>query len=243
MPLFKTKTPGNASGFNGFLIEIAGFDIIDPTILNNELFYLPEDEAYTLSFLQAGFESIYMMFSMGFFFYIFLVNTFLIICSIPLMILAKKCSKVTKVSSKLTSYLYWNGLIRLLMEAYLDVSICTLINLKRYFWIVEFNSLTLNNLLVIFFAFVLIFFPPFLLIFAACKHNKWQSEEYQNKYGTLTDGTTSRLSKHKWLILFIPFMFFLRRIILALTVVFWNEFFFGQISFQFAVSTIMIIFI
>ena len=51
MPLFKTKTPGNASGLNGFLIEIAGFDIIDPDIINNELFYLPEDEAYSLSFL------------------------------------------------------------------------------------------------------------------------------------------------------------------------------------------------
>ena len=191
MPLFKTKTPGNASGFNGFLIEIAGFDIIDPTILNNELFYLPEDEAYSFSFLQAGFESIYTMFSIGFFFYIFLINTLLIIFSIPLIILAKKCSKVTKVSSKLTSYLYWNGLIRLLMEAYLDVSICTLINLKKYVWIDEFNALTFNNLLVIFFATVLLFCPPFLLILAACKHHKWQSEEYKNKYGTIIDGTTS----------------------------------------------------
>ena len=167
------------------------------------------------------------MFSMGFFFYIFLVNTFLIICSMFLMILAKKCNKVTKVSSKLTSYLYWNGLIRLLMEAYLDVSICTLINLKKYVWIAEFNALTFNNLLVIFFATVLLLCPPLLLIFAACKHNKWQSEEYKNKHGSLIDGTTSKLSKRKWLILFIPFMFFLRRIILALTVVFWNEFFWG----------------
>ena len=227
MPLFKTKTPGNASGFNGFLIEIAGFDIIDPTTLNNEFFYLPEDEAYSLSFLQAGFESIYMMFSIGFFFYIFLLNIFLILFSMVLMVLAKKCNKVTKVSSKLTSYLYWNGLIRLLMEAYLDVSICTLINLKKYVWISEFSALTFNNLLVIFFATVLLLCPPFLLIFAACKHHKWKSEDFKNKHGTLIDGTTSKLSKNKWLILFIPFMFFIRRIILALTVVFLNEFFWG----------------
>ena len=121
--------------------------------------------------------------------YILLGNIFLIVLSLIIVFLAKKYEpKLSKVSSKLNGYLYWNALIRFFLEAYLDVSICALINLKSFIWISEFSSLTFNNLMAVLFITILLLLPPFLLIFAACKHQHWQSEEYQKRYGSLIEG-------------------------------------------------------
>ena len=87
MPLLKIKTPGNTSGFNSFFIDIAGFDMVSTDMITNELFYFPEDEPYSFSFLQAGFESIFMIPGMGAFFYITLIYMALIICHLILTLL------------------------------------------------------------------------------------------------------------------------------------------------------------
>ena len=46
-----------------------------------------------------------------------------------------------------------------------------------------------------------------------------------------------------WMILLFPAMYFIRRMALTLTAVYWSKFFWGQICCQFAISTTLIIFL
>ena len=47
----------------------------------------------------------------------------------------------------------------------------------------------------------------------------------------------------QWMILFFPAIYFIRRIALVMTAVFWSQFFWGQICCQYAISTALIIFL
>ena len=94
MSLLKVKTPGNASGFNGFLNEIAGFEFFSTEFITTILFYFPEDEPYNFSFLQAGFETVFLIPGIGTLFYIMLINVVLIICHSILHFVQKICPKV-----------------------------------------------------------------------------------------------------------------------------------------------------
>ena len=53
----------------------------------------------------------------------------------------------------------------------------------------------------------------------------------------------TKKSNTSWVILFIPTSFFVRRLALAFTLIFWIEFFWGQIACQFGFSVALIIFI
>ena len=41
-PLFDMKSPGNVNAFNKYFIEMASFDMIDFTTINESYMYLPE---------------------------------------------------------------------------------------------------------------------------------------------------------------------------------------------------------
>ena len=62
MPLFKIKSPGNVNTFNRFFIDMVQFSfVIDMETVTSDLFYFPEDEPYSFSFMQAGFDSTFMI--------------------------------------------------------------------------------------------------------------------------------------------------------------------------------------
>ena len=50
MPLFWVKFPANASQFNGFLIEVATFEVVPSEEINEELYVLPDAEPYNVNF-------------------------------------------------------------------------------------------------------------------------------------------------------------------------------------------------
>ena len=53
----------------------------------------------------------------------------------------------------------------------------------------------------------------------------------------------AKKSNSSWAVLFIPTIFFIRRLALAFTLIFWIEFIWGQMACQFAFSVALIIFI
>ena len=85
--------------------------------------------------------------------------------------------------------------------------------------------------------------PIYLAVFYTLRLKQWNDEEFKAKYGSLIDGTNRNLKSKQWLVLIIPCTYFARRITFALTVVFWFDFFWGQIGVQFLVTTFMIIFL
>ncbi len=59
----------------------------------------------------------------------------------------------------------------------------------------------------------------------------------------MLEGKITSWKTNQWMILFVPLIYFIRRLILILTSIFWPKFFFGQIVFQYAVSLSLIMFI
>ena len=72
MPLFKVKTPGNASSFNKFFIEMISFELFETTMLTEQFIYLPEVDPLSLSLQEQGIESTLMVPNLGSLLYILL---------------------------------------------------------------------------------------------------------------------------------------------------------------------------
>ena len=47
LPFFNITLPGNANLFNNKLLEIANFDIIDPSIITSLFLYFPDQDSFS----------------------------------------------------------------------------------------------------------------------------------------------------------------------------------------------------
>ena len=55
------------------------------------------------------------------------------------------------------------------------------------------------------------------------------------------EGTNTSLKEKQWIIVLVPVTFFARRLFLAFTLVFWMDFFWGQIAIQLLTSKLIVI--
>ena len=139
-----------------------------------------------------------------------------------------RCSKrFHNLNKKLKYYLFWNGSIRLFMEAYIDFSLFSMLNIKDIQWPDDgiLTAVTASNYLA-YACFGLCCSVPFLLFFiACCNHKKWGNNSFTMRFGAFLDGTSSEVSHSA--VLIIASTFFIRRMMLCLTLVFWQEFLWG----------------
>ena len=83
--------------------------------------------------------------------------------------------------------------------------------------------------------------PVVLLIHGIMLRKKWESDLFLQKVGTWVQGMKLDDPDYVKPILFFAELFFIRRMILCATLIFWTEFFWGQVAVQFMISTIIII--
>ena len=134
LPFFNVKLPGNANLFNNNLMTIANFDIIDIGIVTELFFYFPDEEPYSLTLSRSGYETKYLLLGLGFAAYtlaIYLAMVFVFVLLWPLSLCSKRVKKLT---DKLKEKLFWNTLIRLFIELYLDVLVYAIVNVKTVDW-------------------------------------------------------------------------------------------------------------
>lgn len=53
----KIKIPANVTSINTIIHEIANFDLIDTEDIEDELYYIPEDEPFNINFSTCGYGS------------------------------------------------------------------------------------------------------------------------------------------------------------------------------------------
>ena len=132
------KTPANALAMNLFLIAIATFNLIDTQKWIDPLVYdyLPEDEAYSMNFKACGFEDRLLITNVSFYVWLYLLHfASILFFVLPIIILSRCCSgKLSCVKTKLTKYFFWNGMIRLFMETFLDFFLSAVLNVYRAVW-------------------------------------------------------------------------------------------------------------
>ena len=134
---------------------------------------------------------------------------------------------MVKHRDRLKSYLFSNGSIRLLMEAYLNLFLFSLLNISKLDWdgkwLGDFGvtrasailSLTVFTLTAIF---------PFIFFVHYCRNRgRWADKDFIKKYGTFITG----LKHDQVLLLLLQVMFFVRRIVLSVSLVYWQWFLVG----------------
>ena len=123
--------------------------------------------------------------------------------------------RVSKLRRNLNKSLYWGFMLRGLVEAYIIIAICALINFKQLQldgdWEVVNTALSISMLLG------LISFPIFISMFLHKNKYRLSDKSNLNMYGTLyaemrTDLTDNSLIKYS-------VYYYLRRLVLACTVV------------------------
>lgn len=243
MPLFNIKSPGNVNAFNDFLADLAFLNIFDTSSFTNDIFYFPEMDPLGLNFANAGFDTSLLIPSLGTLFFMLLGQIQLMLVHLLLICLAKAIPKTTRVRDKVSTYLYWNGSIRFMMEAYIDLCLFTLTNLKELNWREPIFGILASNTLSIILIVLLTVLPIFLIYFFVKNALNWTNVNFLGKYGALLEGTDRKRHTKKWIIVLIPASFFARRITMCLCIVFFDAFLVGQIGVQIIISTLLIILI
>ena len=137
---------------------------------------------------------------------------------------APRCPRSYRLTSrlvyKLHYFLIWNGTIRLMTELYIDAALFSFLNLSEVAWHSDFTSVSLSNWLSVLASVVSFIMPITLFAYVSCRQSMWTNKLFQMTVGSFLEGTNLNKKFHKRSILFVPSFFFLRRMLLALTLVF-----------------------
>ena len=183
---------------NQAFIEIANFEVIPSEDINNELFYFPEEDAFSLNFSECGIESKLFLLILGFPLYVMLghfafvvIYIFLRLCN---FILQSPC--IAKTVNYSRRYLFWNGFIRLYMELYQGLCVATILNTytaeedwnSPFYWIKVCYYCRMVGI------YLIIATPIFLLVpLYFIQRDEWSTEAFQKVYGALLEGTRVEL--------------------------------------------------
>lgn len=179
MPMLeKLKFPANAMLITKELIKVASFDLIPTDIIDEQLWYFPEGDPFSLNFNTAGIESTMFFANIGLIFYMIVFNVFLIVLHIFFFTAKNSCNCAQKGRKKVGDYLYFNGSIRFFMEVYFDVALLSALNLETVDWNTLFPSEKISNAMSIFFLVVIGLGPLCFALLVCWDTKRWRQEKF-----------------------------------------------------------------
>ena len=160
------------------------------------------------------------------------------------LLVAKKFPKpsILEKKEKLKTYLFSNWTIRIFMESYLNLCLFSLLNLYEMRWDLEFEAIKTSNVISILVFMSTLIVPVVLFVYFIRNRSRWEDEVFQSKTEAWFEGVRHDEKHHKALLIW-QFIFFLRRMVLCLTLVLWHEVFWGQVFFQYVISVGLVIII
>ena len=112
------------------------------------------------------------------------------------------------------------------MESFLDISLFALMNISELVWIEGCNGVKTSNVLSYIFVSIVFAAPIFLAGFACMRRKKWKKSSFKKRYGSLLEGIKTD-KDNPALVVFTSLTFFSRRLVLSLTLVYMQDFFWG----------------
>ena len=240
--LFDARTPGNVSAFTEFFEEVTGYKFADNWLADH--FYIPEQPPLSLNFQNAGYDStLFITNNQGFLFNCttsFALGLALLI----IILLLKKWDKPILVEKRaeLQNYLVSNWTIKIFMESYLNLCLFSLVNLEEMHWDNDFEAIRFSNVVSILIFLTCLTIPPIMLAWFWVNRAKWRDEDFIEKAGSFFEGVRHD-KEHEVSLMIWQSIFFLRRMVLSLTLAMWQNFFWGQIVFQYIFSVGLVILI
>ena len=226
-PLFAyLKFPENANSLNEYFLMIGQFNFIDTAQkVDRLIFDLPDAEPYNEGFRVCHYESTLLVTNMSFMVWVYIINLVGLIftfCFIRRM--RVRPGRLARLKKKCMGYFFWNGLIRLFMETFFELILSALVNLHavdldssypgvKYSNVLTFVSLILIGLLV-----------TSLNLLYCCNFRRLAEKRFRGRYGAGYDGTNPAKKVSPMSVLVYPLSFFVRRILFALSAVYFPDF-------------------
>jgi len=128
------KFPANSMLVMKQMIKLATFNVIPIELLDELIYFLPENDAFNENFEMVGIESTYFIMNIGFAMWVIYFNLVLMLIHAAICKLRARYVCFNKLYIKISTYLYWNGLIRMYMELYFDLLLFTALNIHTMQW-------------------------------------------------------------------------------------------------------------
>ena len=116
------------------------------------------------------------------------------------------------------------------MEAYVDFALFSMLNIASIEWPEGLPGVHLSNYIAYVLCGLVFAVPILLLMVAICQRHSLEDEDFGKKYGAFLDGTKTDKPSQLCSVLIFASVFFFRRLLLCMTLVFWSEFFWGQVA-------------
>lgn len=159
------------------------------------------------------------------------------------MYLFRNLAKWTeKIYVRLSKFLFWGGILRFLMEIYLEVSVSTFINLSNVQF-VDSNSSSIYCfvLCIIFLCFIVVFPLSIIIYYGMCNQNNLGHPNFKSKYGDIY--CDMRIEEQPVTSLFFAVFFLLRRLVFTLTAIYLGNHLYLQLLILFTCTWIMSVYI
>ena len=98
----------------------------------------------------AGIESMLFLANIGFSLYLLILNILAAILHAGLYKLRNTSRCMSQLNAKLGKYLYWEGLNRLYMELFFELTLFSILNLYTVDWNAKFTSVIASNFISVF---------------------------------------------------------------------------------------------
>lgn len=141
----ESKFPANAMEATASLVEIATFNIIPVSSLEEQIYYFPEADPFTVNFEMAGTESKLFLANVGLPLWILALIPFLATLSACCTRLSVTNKHFDKIRHKLRAFLYEGGVSRMLIEFFFDFFFLGVLNLHTVEWNTKFDSVKASN--------------------------------------------------------------------------------------------------
>ena len=136
LPVFDTQFPANANTLLTYLIEVANFELIPPSLLENVLGSFEETWPLNENFGAIGYETRLLIQNLGSVYFAFMAHLvlFVVLGILWLFLKLHNGERVRKLKEKLEGYLMWNSIMKMLIEASLEIALACFINMDYMYW-------------------------------------------------------------------------------------------------------------
>ena len=150
--------------------------------------------------------------------------------------------KIRCCRRRLGKYLFWNALVRLLTEVYLEMLMLAALNLHTVEWDNPFSFVKYSNAMAVFGILTLVI-APIMLTFILCKKRlEWSTESFTERHGALLKGNRIRSKAiSKEAVIFYVISYFMRRMVFVSAFFIFEQHVWPQIVFLMLISMVMMI--
>lgn len=208
-------------------------ELLDPYVYDGL-----SDRVFSANLEQCGYESLWLLSNTSFLHWTLVAHATMFVLGAILIYLFCTTKKSSWFRRVFIGYFIWNGLVRLFMETFVDLLLAATLNITQVPWVDTWSSLNQTEKYSIGLSLAILAAMICLLLFFSVHYYR-NFYELKENVSAMLSGVRYTEKKKTRALLFVPFIFFLRRIVFMVVTLFSSENFVVQLIAMLTMSTIM----